>query len=124
MGLRPVIASALETEGAGQLVNEEFAKLAWPAGNAIGAKVRTGPDLREVVGVIVHTSGDSTSRSARRCLFRRLQVRGGYPSSLGHPGPTSPTFRRAFARVSKAQYRALAQMPVCCLSKPTLLAAS
>jgi predicted permease len=34
------------------VVNEQFARLAWPAGSAVGAKIRTGTKLREVVGVI------------------------------------------------------------------------
>jgi len=34
------------------VVNEEFARLAWPGAAAIGAKIRTGPHLRVVVGVI------------------------------------------------------------------------
>ena len=39
-------------ESAVAVANEEFAKLAWPTGSAVGAKIRTGPNLREVVGVI------------------------------------------------------------------------
>jgi len=34
------------------VVNENFARLAWPSGGAVGAKIRTGPNLRTVVGVI------------------------------------------------------------------------
>jgi predicted permease len=34
------------------VVNENFARLAWPGGGAVGAQIRTGPNLRTVVGVI------------------------------------------------------------------------
>lgn len=34
------------------VVNEHFAKLAWPSGGAVGATVRTGTHLRTIIGVI------------------------------------------------------------------------
>ena len=34
------------------VINQSFAKFAWPNGGAIGATIRTGPNVRTVVGVI------------------------------------------------------------------------